>query len=97
MTPAETLAASKPYKTRRPPVWRCTIIERRKALGLTIREIGEAVGMTNAAISVIERGQDPLLTTAKKLADFFGVSISELWPEMLSRFAPTPEDAEEQR
>ena len=88
MSPAEQLAASKTPKNSKSAIWRCTIVERRKALGLTLRDVAEASGMTNAAVSVIERGQDPMLTTAKKLADFFGVTISELWPELLPKSDP---------
>lgn len=87
MSPAEELAASKPLKKSKPAVWRCTIVERRKKLGLTIRDIGKAVGITDAAVSVIERGQDPMLTTARKLAAFFGVTVEELWPELAAKEA----------
>lgn len=62
-------------------VWHCTIRERRRALNLTIRDIANDVGLTTSAISVIERGSDPQLSTASKLAAFFGVSIQDLWPQ----------------
>lgn len=65
---------------RRGP-WRCRVREKRLALELTASEVADALGLSKAGLSQIENGGDPMLTTAFRLADFFGVSVDELWEE----------------
>lgn len=90
MTPAELLAASHPWKrsprntnapprTKRKPVWVCTLRERREALRLSLRNVAAALGMSLAGLHRVEKGDDVMLTTAKKLAVFYGVGVEELW------------------
>lgn len=83
MTPAEQLSRSKPRRTRKPTnhpcVWQCTVRDERERLRLSIRDVSEAVGLCTTAVWQIERGSDPQLTTAWKLAEFFGKPIAELW------------------
>lgn len=83
MTPAETLSQSKPRPTRKPTthpvVWQCSVREERERLRLSCREVADAVGMSYVGYWQVERGSDPKLTTAWKLAEFFGKPIDELW------------------
>ena len=87
MTPAEKLAAQKQRKrpprntVKRPnPVWVCRVREVRESFHLSLRDVADAIGMSNPGLFAIEHGSDPMLTTAYKLAEFFGMSIPELWP-----------------
>ena len=51
----------------------------RKEKGLTLRELAEQVGITAAALSNYEKGQkEPSLGYAKKLAQYYGVSLDYL-------------------
>ncbi|MBP3428564.1 MAG: helix-turn-helix transcriptional regulator [Clostridia bacterium] len=51
----------------------------RKQRGLTLKELSEAVGITAAALSSYEKGQkEPSLSFAKRLAEYFGVSLDYL-------------------
>lgn len=88
MTPAERIANKKVRRTpksesRRPTVWRCTVREYRERLGLTYREIGEALHLSAGFLVDVERGADVRLTNAIGLAKFFGVTIQDLWPERI--------------
>lgn len=76
---------------KRKKVWQCSLAQIRKARGLTVRDVAKGAGLTIAAISVIERGTDPQLATAHKLADFFGVSLEQLWPEPVNKKQIRPE------
>ena len=83
-TPAEQLAGTKPRRKLgavRHDVVKCLIRDKRQPLGLTIAEIANAVGMSGAGLHAVEHGRDCQITTAKKLAKFFGCTIEELWPE----------------
>lgn len=84
MTPAEKF--SKKYgKTKmahpsgRKVVWHCRILEMRRELGLTLREIEGETGVSSAVLSTIEHGTDPQLSTASRIAAFFGKPIHEIW------------------
>lgn len=83
MTPAEKLSQSKPSKTLKPTnhprVWRCAVRSERERLRLSLDEVAEAVGMSKCGLWQVERGSDPMLTTAWKLAAFFGMPIDDLW------------------
>ena len=51
----------------------------RREKGLTLRELAAQVGITAAALSNYEKGQkEPSLGYAKKLAQYYGVSLDEL-------------------
>ncbi len=82
-SPAELLSAAKPRRRRieetRNLPFVCAMAELRHALGLSQRDVAKEVGITCAAISTIENGTDPLLSTALKLAKFFGKNVSDLW------------------
>jgi DNA-binding XRE family transcriptional regulator len=82
MTPAERLAANK-AKTKLPKdrnvVHDCRLAEMRLELGLSLKAVGEAIGMTQAGLWNIEHGTDPMLTTARKIAKFYGKTIDEIW------------------
>ena len=49
---------------------------------MTLRELASKIGVTLAYISQIEKGQKtPSLHIAFKLANFFGVSVEDLFPQ----------------
>ena len=85
MTPAEKLSKSKPrrklgtkpYERKAP--WNCGITSLRHALRISLDDVATAVGISKTALWQIEHGTDPMLTTAAKLATFFGRSIEEIW------------------
>lgn len=89
MTPAEKMSKGKtphavPWgqrqEKRRPRVHTPRLKERRLALGLTQREVAAGCGVSDPIICEAERGREILLTTALKIARFFGATIEELWP-----------------
>lgn len=52
----------------------------RRERGLTQKKVAMAVGITQSAYAMIERGRRyPRKDTMKKLADFFGLSVDELF------------------
>lgn len=52
----------------------------REELGLTQKELGERVGVSRQAINAIETGKfDPSIWLAYDLAQFFDVSMEELF------------------
>lgn len=92
MTPAEKVAATKRHKSQRPIVarfglarkypWKCRIRDARLALRLSLRDVATGAKLSIAGLSEIERGTDPRLTTARRLAVFFGSTVEQLWPEL---------------
>lgn len=51
----------------------------RQREGLTVRQLGERLGVDHSHITKIERGENiPSLPLALKIADFFGVSLDQL-------------------
>lgn len=91
MTPAEICAAKKTKKPRKetPPrrdaMWQCLLFAKRTALGLSMRDVAEATGMSVTGYFQIEHGADPMLTTARMLADFFGEPVETLWPHYAAK------------
>ena len=88
MTPAEKLSSAnhkktEPYASGRTLHWRCELVRLRHELHLTLRDIEAATGITSAALSTIEHGTDPRLTTATTIARFFGKAIEEIWTERI--------------
>jgi DNA-binding XRE family transcriptional regulator len=57
----------------------CDVRELRNAKGWTPEELGEAAGMNELQVGHIERGAtDPKLSTIRKLARAYGMTVSEL-------------------
>lgn len=79
VTPAEKLAKQKRAEAKTPDV-RCELRAVRLALGLTLDDVSEAAGVSKGNLCRLEYGGDVQLTTARKLAEFFGKTIDELWP-----------------
>lgn len=85
MTPAEKLAKAKPrrklrakpYERKAP--WKCAITAMRHELRISLDDVATAVGIAKTTLWQIEHGTDPMLTTAVKLAEFFGKSVEHLW------------------
>jgi DNA-binding XRE family transcriptional regulator len=89
-SPAELLASQKGprIKTARPKpsaVWHCCLREHRTRLGLTLGEVASSVGLTKNCIWQIEHGSDPMLSTAVKLAEFYGVAVEVIWKERIEK------------
>jgi DNA-binding XRE family transcriptional regulator len=97
MSPAQQLAASKNGKVRRVGhkrpgfVWKCNLGRERAKLGLSSYDVAEAVGVRHQTILNAESGCDTHLSTARKIADFFGVAIEAMWPEMIKDDVPAQE------
>lgn len=52
----------------------------RESRGLTQAKLGDAVGVSDKAVSTWESGKrEPRMGTAEKLAEFFGVTVSALF------------------
>ena len=89
-TPAEQMAAAKNNTksvwgtrraSRRPVVFpNNTVRTLRESLGLTQRDVSAGSGTNNATVADAEAGFEVSLTTAFKLARFFGKPVEELWP-----------------
>jgi len=61
------------------PTWSEQVRVRRRALGLTQRELAEAAGLTQQAVSYIERGAGvPRVTTMLRLAQVLGTTLETL-------------------
>jgi transcriptional regulator with XRE-family HTH domain len=83
MSPAEKVSKSKPkrQKIHVESEWNCKIRELRESLGLSMQEVTKATGIQPSSQSLAERGKDLNLSTAYKLAKFYGKTIEELWPD----------------
>lgn len=58
----------------------CHAREWREYRELTLLEVGKAIGMQKAGVGKIERGLvDPPLSTAMRLASFYGCDVNDLW------------------
>lgn len=102
LSPAEKLSRDKPYRRSpsgkgepREAVWICCCRERREALRLSLRDVAAAVGLSVTGYWQIERGSDPQLTTARRLAAFFGATVEQLWPKEASHRHRVPGPAKE--
>jgi DNA-binding XRE family transcriptional regulator len=90
VTPAEKLSAAKPWRKKpsgashydRKCPWKCQCRAIREGLRLSLRDVADKVGLSPTGLHQIEQGTDPLLTTAVRLAAFFGKEISELWTKL---------------
>jgi len=55
--------------------------------GITLSKRAEHIGVSRRTLQDVERtGRMPVAPVAKKFADFYGVEVTDLWPE------PAPED-----
>lgn len=53
----------------------------RNKQSLLMKDVAKALGMTEGHLSVLETGKtSPTITTAHKLAKFYGTTIEELFP-----------------
>lgn len=72
---AKRWAMLQPMRTSNLP----RLVDLRKELGLSRAQLGAALGVTERSIGRYENGQsDPVLGDLKKMAAFFGVSVSYL-------------------
>lgn len=55
--------------------------ERRKELGMTLKQLSEDSGLAVSTLSEIELGREPGVKTAQKIAHALNKSIDELWPD----------------
>lgn len=87
---AEKLAAKKQRErpkrnfTAKPELvlWTCKLSENRESLNLAMRDVADAVGLSVSAYFRIEKGYaDVSLSNAMSLANFFGKTVYELWPQ----------------
>ena len=88
-TRAEQVAASKPPRRApgskrqpQPRVWKCLARQARLSLRLSIRDVAPEVGLSVTGLWQVEHGTDPQLTTARRIAAFYGRAVEELWPEL---------------
>lgn len=51
--------------------------------GLTILELAAKTGVSRSTLIRLEQGGRPTAPTAKRVAEWVGVSASELWPHPL--------------
>lgn len=92
MTPAEKLAKElgktrKPKdnqrKENRPALFKNNLIEKRKALGLSAKEVANACALSYGVVFNAEKNYGaPSLLTAFTLSAFFGCTIEELWEKL---------------
>jgi DNA-binding XRE family transcriptional regulator len=85
-SPAEILSKKKPWG--RPPrnvkylrkiTWDCRLRELRVFLKLSIGDVADAVKLSKTAYWQLEQGTDPMLTTACRVAAFFGMDVQAIW------------------
>lgn len=56
--------------------------------------VSKEIGLSNAAATGWKNGKKPSAITKQRLADYFGISVSELTGEEQKEKLSTPEDAE---
>lgn len=72
------------------------IQEARSKAGLTQQQLADAIGTTTQNISQYERGvRNPKIETLRKIADAFGVPVTEFLDRKLLTTVPTCELVEE--
>ena len=88
-SPAEKLADAKsklrPAANKKPvknKTWTCALRRIREALGLSFDDVANAVKLSKSGYWQIEQGSDPMLTTAYRLAEFFDLSVHDIWPSL---------------
>ncbi len=55
---------------------------RRKELGMTLEQLSRESGVPISTLSDVERGIEPKVKTAQRIARALLREIDELWPEM---------------
>lgn len=64
-------------------VARYTLTKARDSRQLSQKELGDELGTTQQAISLLETGtRNPSLIMAKTLGDFFNIPMEELFPDI---------------
>jgi DNA-binding XRE family transcriptional regulator len=58
--------------------------------GLTKDALGQTVGVTGQTIARLESGELPSPPTAKAIADHFGTTVTDIWPELGQVPKPKP-------
>jgi transcriptional regulator with XRE-family HTH domain len=53
----------------------------RRDRGLTVGDVARGADVDLRVVSRAERGIEPREANAKRIADFWGVAVSDLWPE----------------
>lgn len=61
-------------------VWVCNLRYLRDKHNLSMDQVAAGVSLSKTAYWQIEHGGDPMLTSARRIADFFGQRIEMLWP-----------------
>lgn len=95
-TPAQLLARKKKQdpdsmprksygKAKWRPTWDVTLeLEHlRHSLDLTLREVADATDMSESQYWRIEQGGDLLVTSALRIASFYGRTVEEIWCKKL--------------
>lgn len=57
-----------------------TLAELRFNKGLSPEDLGSACEISGRTIRRLEQGHKPTASTAKKIANYFGVQPSDIWP-----------------
>jgi len=75
------VSVTSPSSPRGTPDWAEKVLERRRKLGLTQRELANAAGLTQQAVSYIERGGGvPKVTSMVRIARALGTTVESLFP-----------------
>lgn len=88
-SPAAKIAKEQPRQRERRNsvvhrrVWNCSLREIRDRHALTLDTVAKCVGMSKTAYWQIEHGTDPMLTSARRIAAFFGLTVEDIWPELI--------------
>lgn len=54
--------------------------DRRKELGMTLEQLSQESGVPVSTLSDVERGIEPKVKTAQRIAHALGSSVDDLWP-----------------
>lgn len=86
-SPAEILSQEKidsgvmmiPDKDTTYGVMKTNIRVMRNILDLTQGDVAKATGLSESCLCKIEKGREPLVSTAFVIADFYGKEVTEIW------------------
>jgi transcriptional regulator with XRE-family HTH domain len=56
------------------------LVAERVNRGLSVLEAAEQIGVARGTLSRAEQGVMPSPRNAKKVADFYGVQVTDIWP-----------------
>ena len=88
-SPAAKLARTKRRKRPQRPPSRavpkidCRLRAMRHDLNISLADVAGAVGMSVSGLHAIEAGGDVRMTTALRLAIFYGCSLSHIWGTLI--------------